>query len=228
MELVFVRHGQPEWARDRIAFRNPPLTDLGQAQAKATASHLAASEKVTTELVVSPLVRAQQTAAPIAAELGIEPTTLDWLAEIGSPESWEGAPIEEVERVFAAGRNRSIDELWDGLPGGESVRDFHERIVQGTDGFLAARGADRVTPEPPQWRFTAPDRRIVIVAHAGTNATILGHLLGIPPVPWEWERFVTMHASLSEVEPVQIGGAAVYSLVRLSDVCHLPADHRTR
>lgn len=228
VELIFVRHGQPEWVRDAMSVDNPPLTEVGRRQAEATAAHLAASERTTTELVVSPLRRAQETAAPIAEALGLEPVTEDWLAEIGGPSWWDGTPAEEVEKMFREARNRSLDELWDGLPGGESVRAFHTRITKGADGFLERRGAVRVTPDPPQWRFPDDNRRIVLVAHAGTNATTIGHLLGIPPVPWEWERFVTLHASLSELEPIHIGGASAYSLVRLSVVDHLPADQRTR
>lgn len=228
MQLVFVRHGQPEWVRDGRSVGDPGLTAAGHHQAKAAAEHLASSAVPTTELVVSPLRRAQETAAPIADALGLTPTTDDWLAEIAGPAWFDGGPAERVEVMFRESRNRPLHELWDGLPDGESVRDFHTRITQGVDGFLARRGAAQVTPDPPQWRFPEPERRVVIVAHAGTNATAIGHLLGIPPVPWEWERFVTLHASLSELAPIEIGGASAYSLVRLSDVGHLPDDLHTR
>jgi probable phosphoglycerate mutase len=67
----------------------------------------------------------------------------------------------------------------------------------------------------------------VIVAHAGTNATALGWLLGIPPVPWEWERFVSLHASISTLVPAEIGGASAYSLSRLGDIGHLPPELHT-
>ena len=228
MQLVFVRHGQPAWVEDGRSVGDPGLTELGWAQAKHAAAHLASSEVPTTELVVSPLRRAQETAAPIAEALGLTPTTEEWLAEIAGPAWFDGGAAEKVERMFRESRHRTLPELWDGLPDGESVRDFHTRITTGTDAFLQARGAPQVTPDPPQWRFPEPNRRIVIVAHAGTNATAISHLLGIPPVPWEWERFVTLHASLSELAPIEIAGAWAYSLVRLSDVAHLPTDHQTR
>jgi len=41
--------------------------------------------------------------------------------------------------------------------------------------------------------------RIGVVAHGGTNSVILTHLLGIPPVPWEWIRFETPLAAYSVV-----------------------------
>ena len=73
-----------------------------------------------------------------------------------------------------------------------------------------------------------PARRIVVVAHAGTNATALGHLLGIPPVPWEWERFVTFHASMSRVRAAGDQRRPPFSLSRLSDVDHLQPELHTR
>ena len=60
------------------------------------------------------------------------------------------------------------------------------------------------------------------MAHAGTDAVCLGHLLGIDPVPWEWERFVSFHASVSVVRPMPIAEAHSFSLFRFSDTSHLP------
>jgi broad specificity phosphatase PhoE len=41
--------------------------------------------------------------------------------------------------------------------------------------------------------------RLAVVAHGGTNAVTLTHLLGIAPVPWEWIRFETPLAAYSVV-----------------------------
>ena len=61
--------------------------------------------------------------------------------------------------------------------------------------------AERVHDDPALWRMAEPDRHVVIVAHGGTNAVVIGYLLGIQPVPWEWERFVSYHASASTLHP---------------------------
>lgn len=224
MELIFVRHGQPGWDRDGRAVADPDLTDLGRAQADHVARLLADTR--IDELLVSPLRRAQQTAAPLVEATGLTPTTLDWLAEISAPD-WDGTPTEEVERIFRENRDRSVDELWDGLPGGESFRDFHVRITTGLEGLLRDRGAATARATPPQWHLPTDERRVVIVAHAGTNATAIGHLLGVAPVPWEWERFALRHASISTLVPLPICGAHAYRLEGLSDVGHLPATLHT-
>ncbi|MEZ5135376.1 MAG: histidine phosphatase family protein [Acidimicrobiales bacterium] len=166
------------------------------------------------------------TAAPLVEATGLTPTTLDWLAEISAPD-WDGTPTEEVERIFRENRDRSVDELWDGLPGGESFRDFHVRITTGLEGLLRDRGAATARATPPQWHLPTDERRVVIVAHAGTNATAIGHLLGVAPVPWEWERFALRHASISTLVPLPICGAHAYRLEGLSDVGHLPATLHT-
>ena len=47
-------------------------------------------------------------------------------------------------------------------------------------------------------------------------------------MPWEWERFVSFHASLSVLRPLEINGDHAFSLFRFSDVDHLPPELRTR
>lgn len=225
MELLFVRHGQPGWDRDGLAVDDPDLTEVGREQAR----HLAQSfvGRGVDRLLVSPLVRARQTAEPVAEALQMEPEILDWLPEIAAP-VWQGTPSEQVQRAFAEGRARPLDEQWDGLPGGESFRDFHRRITHGLDELLGGLGVERVGEFPPVWHLDDPGPRVVLVAHAGTNAVCLGHLLGIEPVPWEWERFVSFHASLSIVRPMPISGVHSFSLFRFSDTSHLPEHLHTR
>jgi probable phosphoglycerate mutase len=225
VELVFIRHGQPEWDRGGLAVVDPPLTDVGQRQADHVGDAFVG--RPVDRLLVSPLVRAQQTAEPVAKALGLEPETLPWLAEIASP-AWDGTPSDTVEAVFAEARAKPLDEQWDGLPGGESFRDFHRRVTGGLVGLLAQLGCERLTEFPPLWRLTDPGPRVAIVAHAGTDAVCLGHLLGIEAVPWEWERFVSFHASVSVVRPMPIAEAHSFSLFRFSDTSHLPEDLQTR
>ena len=73
-----------------------------------------------------------------------------------------------------------------------------------------------------------PDRTICIVAHQGTNALLLGLLLDLEVVPWEWERFACAHASVSLVSTAQVGRARAFSLRAFSDVRHLPVEMITR
>lgn len=215
-----MRHGQPEWVRAGRNVDDPVLTEVGHRQAALAAEALAGVRF--DRVLVSPLVRARQTVAPIERALGVEAEVHDWLAEIRNPE-WDGTE-HDTERIFAEARRRPSAEHWDGLPGGESFRAFHERVVGGLTGFLASAGVRRSGDDLPLWEVDRPEARVLAVAHAGTNSVILTHLLGVAPVPWEWERFVIRHASFSETIPVPISDANSFALTRLSDTRHLPLD----
>ncbi|MGB0148772.1 MAG: histidine phosphatase family protein, partial [Ilumatobacteraceae bacterium] len=68
MEIVLVRHGQPEWVKGGLNVVDPPLTDLGHRQAERLADALEGESF--DEILVSPLTRARQTAAPLLLRLG--------------------------------------------------------------------------------------------------------------------------------------------------------------
>ena len=80
MRIIFVRHGEPDYARDC-------LTETGREQAAAAAERLA-GEGIS-EIYTSPCGRAAQTAAFTAERLGLPVTTLDYMHEI----SWGGPGV---------------------------------------------------------------------------------------------------------------------------------------
>ncbi len=227
MELVLVRHGEPEWVVDGMNIDHPPLTERGQRQAARMAKALAPEQF--DEILVSPLERARQTAAPLYVETGREEVVHNWLREIRSP-VWQGTPREKADAAFAEERRKPSHERWHGLSeiGGEANRDFIARIREGCGLFLAERGIELLAGELPVWRIDNPDARICLVAHAGTNSAIISYMLGLQPTPWEWDRFVLGHASITRLEALQLGDGFTFALTRLADVEHLPAGDRTR
>ena len=68
MDIFLVRHGEAaaSWGQES----DPGLSDLGRAQAAESARSLQRLMPPNTALVSSPLARAQETAAPLAASLG--------------------------------------------------------------------------------------------------------------------------------------------------------------
>jgi probable phosphoglycerate mutase len=225
VELVLIRHGQPEWVRDGCNVVDPPLTDLGHRQAKALATVMADQEL--DEILVSPLLRARQTAAPILEALGREEEIDLWLEEIRDPK-WHGTPAERAAEAYRELRDRAPADRWRGLTGGEDIRSFVDRIRLGAEKFLQERGVQRMEGELPVWRISEPGKRIALVAHAGTNSIVICHLLGLEPTPWEWERMVLKHASISRLEAIPVGDLYTFSLTALSDVEHIPPADRTR
>ena len=222
---MFIRHGQPEWIRDGLNVTNPPLTELGHAQAQAMADALAGEHF--DEVYASPLLRARQTAAPLFEALGRPEQIAPWLEEIGDP-AWHGTPQEKAAAAYAELKGRPAQERWHGLDGGESIRDFTMRIRAGAHSFFEERGMLRSDTELPIWQIMEPGRRIALVAHAGTNSVSIAYLLGLEPTPWEWDRFVIGHTSVSRLEALELHDGFTFSLTKLSDLEHLDPERRTR
>ncbi len=224
MELTLLRHAQPEWIRDGLCVVDPRLSDLGFAQAEHLVPGVGAQRF--DEFLVSPLLRARQTAAPLATHQGVVPVEDAWLEECREPD-WHGEPAEVARDAYIAEAQAHHDDRWEGLPGGESARDFQTRIHGGLTAFLAARGVTRADTQLPLWDIDEPGARILWVAHAGTNSVVLSHLLGVAPVPWEWDRFRIGHASVSRLSTKQVGAHYAFCLDQLSGVEHLPESMRT-
>lgn len=234
MELILVRHGEPAWATaDGRARNDPGLTTRGQAQARSVAARIADADAepargTIDRLVVSPAMRASETAAPIATETGLKAEHFEWLWELRNPPEWEGQPIEHIQAAYEDVRQRPRDGWWEGVAGGESPRDFHERVTGGLRHLLGETGV-RPTGETGLWALDGDAaERIVVVAHGGTNSTIIAHLIGVSPEPWEWERFTMGHASVAVLATVAVAGAHLWSLRALGDANHLEVDDRTR
>jgi broad specificity phosphatase PhoE len=221
MDLYLIRHGQPDWAPGRIARNDPGLTDLGHEQAMRVAHRFSTLQGVD-ELWASPMNRAIETSEPVADQLARQREVFDWLKEIQNPPEWEGSPVEVIEEGFQHANFRSMEEMWDGLPGGESFRHFHDRVTTGIIETLDSHGVHPSDAEGRHlWTVDDPEKRVVIVAHAGTNAVILGHLLGLDPVPWEWDRFRQPHTGVSRLTTFQVSTGWAFSLRQLGDVAHL-------
>jgi probable phosphoglycerate mutase len=225
MEIILVRHGEPAWTPDNKVENNPELTPKGHAQARALAGR---EWGEIDELWVSPLVRARQTAEPLEQALGKSAHVIDWLEEIRNPADWQGTPAESFYDLFTQHNLSPREALWQGLPGGESVIDFHRRVVEGLATTLGSHGLARVDPDDPHLWDQASSKRILWVAHGGTNAVSIGHLLGVEPTPWEWSRFDSAHTSVAVLRTARISTAYAFGMHRFGDVSHLSDDQVTR
>ena len=221
MELILVRHGLPDWAPDSRARNDPHLSDLGHRQATRLAD-ISKRWGPVDEIWMSPMHRARETAAPIGEATGVEPVVHDWAHEIRNPDAWEGSPIEEIKNEWIDANLRPISELWDGMPGGETFRDFHQRIIAGLEGALGGLGITRLDDGHPHlWNVPDDERKVVLVAHGGTNAVVIGHLLGAEPTPWEWDRFESPHTGVARLSTLTIAHGRAFSLRLFGDVSHL-------
>jgi broad specificity phosphatase PhoE len=166
--LYLIRHGATEAnlarpARLQGRRHNPPLARLGVRQAEATRDFLAI--RPIDHCYCSPLLRAVQTAAIVAAPHGLSPQPLEALTECDVGR-WEGMDWQSIRYLDAETHARfTANPAEQGYPGGESFRDVYERVSTGIEELL-----NRHTGEA-----------ILIVAHHVVNRTYLAGLLGLTP-----------------------------------------------
>lgn len=108
-KLIFVRHGQSDGnAKNYIGTADTRLTDVGIEQAKATA--LKVKDQGITKIVCSPLLRAQQTAETIAAELGIDLTRIAVIPELRERGlgNLEGGPKDHASEWYLTNNETAL------------------------------------------------------------------------------------------------------------------------
>lgn len=213
---MLVRHAQPDWEPLGRACDDPVLTAYGQQQAEALAQWLAPQNF--DGFFVSPTRRTLQTSLPVSQLWNLQATVLPWLEEIRTPHL-DGTPEDEVKAFIASARNRPLQDWWTGLPGGESFHDFHQRVTSGLDAFLGE--VVQGVRHNELWQIPAQPRRHLLVAHLGTISVLLSHLLQIPPVPWEWERFPLSWAGTCVIRTNPVADGHIWALQHFNQVHHL-------
>ncbi|HWI82566.1 histidine phosphatase family protein [Ramlibacter sp.] len=128
-ELILVRHGETDWNRE-LRFQghvDVGLNAIGLEQARRLAARLGGEPAH--HLYASDLLRAQQTAQPVAQQLGLAGVTEPALRE-QSFGLVDGMRVDDIKaqhpQAWAAWLQ--FDEDY-GMPGGESTRQFHARVT---------------------------------------------------------------------------------------------------
>ncbi len=189
MELVLVRHALP--VRVDVAPgggpADPGLSARGQEQARRVVEALSGDE--VTAVYTSPLSRARETAAPLAAARGLEPVVEPGITEFDSADG-SYVPVEELR---AAG-----DPRWQALARGDLYSAgvdpvaFRARVVAAVEAIAARH----------------PGGRAVLFTHAGACNAYLGHLLGQTRDIW----FAPGYCSLHRVGAARDGRRGIVSL----------------
>ena len=165
--VLLVRHGQSRGnAELRFGGHSPtPLSELGHRQAEATARALV-KERVTA-LYSSDLLRAVQTAEPLARATGLDVTRTAALRE-RSVGQMEGLTFEEAAAAhpdeYAALLRRDFEHV---LAGGESYRQLLDRAAAELDRAVEANRGGAVA----------------LFSHTGTICILALHLMGALDAP---------------------------------------------
>ena len=134
--LVMLRHGQTEYsAQRRYSGRGDlPLTELGERQAAAAAARLSRMDGVAA-VVSSPLLRARQTAQPVADALDVPLSVHEGLVETDFG-AWEGLTFAEARQRDPDLHARWITDTSVAAPGGESMDAVHRRVRRVRDQLI--------------------------------------------------------------------------------------------
>jgi probable phosphoglycerate mutase len=134
MDVLLLRHGETEWSRDgrHTSTTDVPLTDVGVAQ--ATALRRVVAGRTFALVLVSPMVRARDTARLVGLGDGaeVDPDLSEW--DYGE---YEGRTTAEIRA------ERPGWSVWtDGAPGGESPADVARRADRVIDRCRTAAGGE--------------------------------------------------------------------------------------
>ena len=128
---------------------DPELHPNGEQQAILVGERL--RHETITAIYVSNLQRTQQTAAPLAQHLNLQPTIDPDLREVFLGE-WEGG----IMRIRAAAGDPIFTQMqeqqrWDVIPGGESYETLNTRLMRGL-GRIHAAHPDEKSSRGSAWR----------------------------------------------------------------------------
>ncbi len=161
LTLLMLRHGETEWnaAGRWQGWLDVDLAPLGEQQARARGTTLAASGLAFSGIVSSDLRRAARTAELIAVHLDGPPVLLDpaWRERHGG--EFQGLDVEAIDAGWPGFRDRWRAGLEDAPPGGESDAQVWSRVRAS----LERRAAD------------LSNGALLVVTHGGVLRVALDH-----------------------------------------------------
>lgn len=194
MELIVVRHALPVRREVTDGAADPGLGEEGRAQAEHMADYLA-HERIDA-VFTSPLRRARETAAPLAARLGLDVHIVDDVAEFDRDAS-EYVPVEELRD---AGDPR-FEELLRGDGSARSeVAEFSDRVVAAFERIIADH----------------PGATVAVVCHGGVINAYTAHVLGFP-----FELPGKMYPNYTSLHRFAASRSGVRSVLALNETAHL-------
>ena len=168
-DLFLIRHGESAPARAGVSFPmkdghgDPALHPQGERQAVAVGERL--KREVFAALYVTKLIRTHQTAAPLAAHLGLTPIENPDLHEVHLGD-WDGG----LYRIKAAQGDPVYTRVtetqdWSAIPGAETRDAFFTRVRKGLLDIAHAHA----------------DQRVAVFVHGGVIGAALALATGSQP-----------------------------------------------
>ena len=165
-QIILVRHGESRAASPDKPFAlidgqgDPELAPAGREQALQVRQRL--QGQTIDAIYVTSLQRTVETAAPLAAHLGLTPIVEPDLREVHLGD-WEGGllriKVHDNDPIYL---QMQQEQRWDVIPGAESRDKIHARVDRAITKIAAAH----------------PDQTVVAVVHGGIVGHIMSHAAG--------------------------------------------------
>lgn len=199
--LYLVRHGETEWNRSGRwqGHADIELTEDGRQQARALAARLRDERTEVDRIYTSDLSRASETAAIVAAELGLQAVQFPALREIDVG-AWSGLTRAEIQQRFP-GAFQTVFHA----PDGETHTAFERRVVDAVLN-LAERHAGE---------------HVMLVTHGGTIRSLLGYVLERQGRAGERVPLIG-NTSVTELH-ISPGG---WHIVNINDIAHVAGEQQ--
>ncbi len=217
MKLIFIRHGDPDYANDTV-------TPRGKKEAEALSPRVLAWQA--DAFYASPLGRAQDTAKIALKEQSEKLVTLEWLREFHVPVVNPQTKEKDIPWDFMPAYWTEVEEMyhktdWVNAPVMQTGdiaarRDF---VNQGLDALLEDNGYTRYG----NYYLTEQGNEKVLVffCHLGVQFVALSHLLGVA-APVLWQNFFVAPTSVTVVETEEREqGRVAFRCKKVGDTSHL-------
>lgn len=217
MKLIFIRHGDPDYANDT-------LTEKGWREAEILSDRVCKWN--IKDIYSSPLGRAKDTASLSLEKLNREAVICQWLKEFFVPVK---DPVTQNERIpwdfmpsyWTKEESLYDKEKWLDAPVMQTgcIAEEYEKVKNGIDDVLAEHGYVR------NGQYYAAKKAntdtLVFFCHLGVQFVILSHLLGISPAVL-WQNFYVAPTSVTVLETEEREkGIAVFRCKTVGDTSHL-------
>lgn len=217
MELIIVRHGDPNYTIDS-------LTRKGKREAKLLAKRL--SKMDIAAFYCSPLGRAKKTASYTLKAMKRKAEILPWLHEFkGTIKDKSGNTVGCWDRLpseWTVNDDHYTDNWFKtGLMQSGNTEREYKVVCDGIDGLLKKHGY--IHNGRTYDAVNSNHDKIVLFCHFGVECVILSHIIGISPMIL-WHNFVALPSSVTTlVTEEREKGTAVFRITGFGDTGHLQA-----
>lgn len=220
MEIVFIRHGDPNYELDA-------LTEKGILEAKALIPRI---EKINADYYyVSPLGRARQTAQIAMERIDKEAKVLDWLREFPAvvkhicepdpgPQCWDWMPSDWAKEPSFY----DIDHFYDHpvMKKGH-VKEIYEDVINHFNALLRKHGYAKNGKTFDV--LNGNHDTLCFFCHFGIECVLLSYLINVSPMIL-WHGFVASTSSVTIVNTEERQkGIASFRISHFGDTSHLDA-----